>query len=88
MSSKTLRGGSWNNNPRNVRASNRNRNEPGKRNNNNGFRCLGDGRHRECDEGQSRFAPKANPGVPSCDPEDTPGRESPRAEHQTGLALW
>src|SRR5450755_4327632 len=37
-----LRGGSWNNNPRNVRVSNRNRNEPTNRNNNNGFRCAGD----------------------------------------------
>lgn len=34
-----LRGGSWNNNPRNVRVSNRNRNEPDNRNNNIGFRC-------------------------------------------------
>jgi hypothetical protein len=34
------RGGSWNNNPPNLRASNRNRNEPGRRNDNNGFRCA------------------------------------------------
>ncbi|WP_366143642.1 SUMF1/EgtB/PvdO family nonheme iron enzyme [Zoogloea sp.] len=33
-----LRGGSWNNNGRNCRAANRNRNEPGNRNNNIGFR--------------------------------------------------
>jgi len=33
-----LRGGSWNNNPRNVRAANRNKNDPTNRNNNNGFR--------------------------------------------------
>jgi hypothetical protein len=32
------RGGSWNNNPRNVRAANRNRNTPDNRNNNLGFR--------------------------------------------------
>ncbi|MGC9948510.1 MAG: SUMF1/EgtB/PvdO family nonheme iron enzyme [Bryobacteraceae bacterium] len=38
-----MRGGSWNNNTRNVRASNRNRNEPTNRNNNIGFRCVGDG---------------------------------------------
>src|SRR5438309_11168617 len=36
-----VRGGSWNNNPRNVRVSNRNRNEPTNRNNNIGFRCGG-----------------------------------------------
>jgi hypothetical protein len=36
-----MRGGSWNNNPENVRVSNRNRNEPANRNNNIGFRCAG-----------------------------------------------
>jgi len=40
---EVLRGGSWNNNPRNVRASNRNRNEPTNRNNNTGVRCVGEG---------------------------------------------
>jgi hypothetical protein len=34
------RGGSWNNKPANVRAANRNNNEPGNRNNNLGFRLL------------------------------------------------
>ena len=33
-----IRGGSWNNNARNTRAANRNRNTPGNRNNNIGFR--------------------------------------------------
>ncbi|MBV8399955.1 MAG: SUMF1/EgtB/PvdO family nonheme iron enzyme, partial [Acetobacteraceae bacterium] len=33
-----LRGGSWNNNPQNLRAANRNRNTPDNRNNNSGFR--------------------------------------------------
>jgi formylglycine-generating enzyme required for sulfatase activity len=36
-----LRGGSWNNdNPNNLRAANRNRNNPDNRNNNNGFRGV------------------------------------------------
>ncbi|MCY4150325.1 MAG: hypothetical protein OXD44_11075 [Gammaproteobacteria bacterium] len=35
-----LRGGSWNNNPRNLRSANRNRNRPDNRNNNNGFRVA------------------------------------------------
>jgi hypothetical protein len=36
-----LRGGSWNNNPENARAANRNRNNnPDNRNNNIGFRLL------------------------------------------------
>ncbi len=34
------RGGSWNNNPRNCRSANRNRNAPGNRNSNLGFRLL------------------------------------------------
>ncbi|MGH9671840.1 MAG: SUMF1/EgtB/PvdO family nonheme iron enzyme [Bryobacteraceae bacterium] len=37
-----VRGGSWNNNPRNLRVSNRNRNEPDNRNDNLGFRCVRD----------------------------------------------
>ncbi|MGJ3253255.1 MAG: SUMF1/EgtB/PvdO family nonheme iron enzyme [Elainellaceae cyanobacterium] len=35
-----LRGGSWNNNPRNCRSANRNRNNADNRNNNNGFRVV------------------------------------------------
>jgi hypothetical protein len=35
-----LRGGSWNNNPANLRSANRNRNTPDNRNNNNGFRLA------------------------------------------------
>ena len=34
------RGGSWNNNARNCRSANRNRNNPGNRNNNLGFRLV------------------------------------------------
>ena len=37
-----LRGGSFNNDTRNLRAANRNRNEPDNRNNNIGFRCVRD----------------------------------------------
>jgi Sulfatase-modifying factor enzyme 1 len=39
---ETLRGGSWNNDSTNARASNRNRNEPDNRNNNIGVRCVGE----------------------------------------------
>ncbi|MFO7675686.1 MAG: SUMF1/EgtB/PvdO family nonheme iron enzyme [bacterium] len=40
-SNRVNRGGSWNNNARNLRSANRNRNEPSNRNNNLGFRCAG-----------------------------------------------
>ncbi|MFV0278771.1 MAG: SUMF1/EgtB/PvdO family nonheme iron enzyme [Parahaliea sp.] len=37
---RVLRGGSWNNNPDNLRAANRNRNNADNRNNNVGFRVV------------------------------------------------
>ena len=37
---RVVRGGSWNNNGRNVRSAYRNRNEPDNRNNNLGFRLA------------------------------------------------
>jgi hypothetical protein len=37
---RVLRGGSWINNARNVRSAYRNHNEPGNRNDNNGFRLA------------------------------------------------
>jgi hypothetical protein len=37
-----MRGGAWNNDATNLRATNRNRNEPENRNNNIGFRCARD----------------------------------------------
>jgi len=37
---QTLRGGSWNNKPENLRCSARNNNNPDNRNNNNGFRVV------------------------------------------------
>ena len=37
---RVLRGGSWNNNPNNLRSANRNRNTTDNRNNNNGFRLA------------------------------------------------
>ncbi|MFN0107751.1 MAG: formylglycine-generating enzyme family protein [Blastocatellia bacterium] len=62
---RVVRGGSWNNNQDNCRSANRNRNEPGNRNNNIGFRVVvsastlqGQSRwkrfHRECRESPVR----------------------------------
>ena len=45
---RVLRGGSWNNNPRNVRVSNRNRNDPANRNDNNGLRLAQSARAALC----------------------------------------
>jgi formylglycine-generating enzyme required for sulfatase activity len=40
---RVLRGGSFDNEPRNLRSANRNRNEPENRNDNVGFRCVRSG---------------------------------------------
>ncbi len=37
---RVVRGGSWNNRAQNCRSAYRNRNEPGNRNDNLGFRCV------------------------------------------------
>jgi formylglycine-generating enzyme required for sulfatase activity len=50
---RVLRGGSWNNNPQNLRSANRNRNQPDNRNNNIGFR-LASTIMRGCDSGQPK----------------------------------
>ncbi|HPH01606.1 MAG TPA: SUMF1/EgtB/PvdO family nonheme iron enzyme [Spirochaetota bacterium] len=45
---RVLRGGSYNNNPDNLRSSHRNNNDPGNHNNNNGFRLVRSGRSSGC----------------------------------------
>ena len=47
-SNRVNRGGSWNNNARNTRVSNRNNNTPDNRNNNIGFRLSNTGKYSEC----------------------------------------
>ena len=62
-----MRGASFNNEARNLRAANRNRNEPDNRNNNLGFRCVrdvGPRARRRNREGREPARPKAEPGVP------------------------
>lgn len=45
---RVIRGGSWNNKPENLRASNRNRNTTDNRNNNLGFRLVQSARTARC----------------------------------------
>lgn len=70
---RVLRGGSWNNNPRNLRLSNRNDNDPSNRNDDNGVRCA-----REAEPGPRRPGAVAPAimvagGVPSPRPGRAPG---------------
>ncbi|MBP3407031.1 MAG: SUMF1/EgtB/PvdO family nonheme iron enzyme [Kiritimatiellae bacterium] len=52
---RVLRGGSWNNNARNCRSANRNRNRPGNRNNNIGFRLACSAAPQENPRGPRRW---------------------------------
>ena len=60
---RVLRGGSWNNNPRNLRSANRNRNGTENRNNDNGIRvartlpCRSRGGHGHCGRASERPGP-------------------------------
>ncbi|WP_353485325.1 SUMF1/EgtB/PvdO family nonheme iron enzyme [Haliscomenobacter sp.] len=63
-SNRVLRGGSWNNNPQNVRAANRNNNTPDNRNNNIGCRLANTGKQARIwllygSAGSSSFCPAA-----------------------------
>jgi hypothetical protein len=64
-----LRGGSWNNNPINLRATNRNNNTPDNRNTNIGFRCASESPFSGQDAGPSR-----RPATPGETPRPAPGR--------------
>ncbi len=73
---RVVRGGSWNNNPNNVRASNRNRNEPDNRNNNIGFRLSRDCKQRTEAGVGTCITSRARQGSPG----PFPGRSDDRAE--------
>jgi hypothetical protein len=61
-----VRGASFNNEATNLRAANRNRNEPGNRNDNIGFRCVRDVERESLELSRKAGAGKvtAEPGVP------------------------
>ena len=94
-----LRGGSWiNNDPRNLRSSNRNNNDPGERNNNIGFRvvCVVVGsagrrqrsrkKNRQMPHGQNACAARAKrlPNRPIRAPRER-GKDAARAVAGNGL---
>ena len=83
-SNRVKRGGSWNNDARNVRVANRNNNDPGNRNNNLGFRLVSSRRDGQTG-GVQGLHPRARvltilpeparpvPGPPAEDPRPRPG---------------
>ncbi len=86
-----MRGGSWNNNPQNVRVSNRNRNEPTNRNNNIGFRCAGYaerglGGFEAC--GREPVSSTEIPGVPTPLPGCGSRRRSTASNSNQTRAFW
>jgi hypothetical protein len=84
---RVLRGGSFNNDTRNLRAANRNRNAPDNRNNNIGFRCVRDVERRRAGASAARAeAVTAAAGVRPLLPDRAPGerRAAFCAEQQNG----
>ena len=84
---RVLRGGSFNNDTRNLRAANRNRNEPDNRNNNIGFRCVRDvERRRTIASAAGAAVVTAAAGVRTPLPDRAPGerRAAFGAEQQNG----
>ena len=84
---RVLRGGSFNNDTRNLRAANRNRNAPGNRNNNIGFRCIRDVERSRASASAARAAVvTAAAGVRALPRDRAPGerRAAFGAEQQKG----
>ena len=78
-SNRVNRGGSWINNARNCRASNRNNNPPGNRNNNLGFRLLSTRRRQGARFTDRARVPGPSPGGSSCSGEQPDEQQQPAA---------
>ena len=78
-SNRLNRGGSWINNARNCRASNRNNNAPGNRNNNLGFRLLSTRRRQGARFTDRVRVPAPCPGGSSCSGEHPDKQQQPAA---------
>ena len=78
-SNRVNRGGSWINNARNCRASNRNNNPPGNRNNNLGFRLLSTRRRQGARFTDRARVPGPCPGGSSCSGEQPDEQQQPAA---------
>jgi len=73
---RVVRGGSWINNPRNLRCANRNRNDPDNRNNNLGFRLVVS--HDSPEKAGNAACPRADGrGLQGESARPAPGRGSP-----------
>ncbi|MGY6215748.1 SUMF1/EgtB/PvdO family nonheme iron enzyme [Methylolobus aquaticus] len=83
---RVVRGGSWNNKPENVRATNRNRNDTGNTNNNNGFRLASTPHRPEPPRSRRWRARTGRPRVVMSTPEPRPRWLSrPRAVTRSGF---
>ena len=78
-SNRVNRGGSWNNNARNCRSANRNRNSPGSRNDNLGFRLLSTRRRLGTQFTDCARVPAPCPGGSSCSGEGPDKQRQPVA---------
>jgi hypothetical protein len=67
-----MRGGSWNNKPENLRASNRNRNNADNRNNNIGFRLAQSTRTASCRSGTGLFKDRSGEAAGIHEPASRP----------------
>jgi len=86
---RVIRGGSWNNNARNVRAAYRNHNDPDNRNDNLGFRCARAHNRTERSGPEQIAIPGVPPGSPKLNGRRRAGsgEQTPRERSSVGRFL-